>query len=258
MRTWRILLQKELLESVRNFRWLWIPLVFLMLGIMNPITNYYMPQILEASGLSAEVAAQIPVPGPEETLVKSLSQYGTLGILILVIAFMGIVSSERQSGSAIMILVKPVSHTSYIMAKWTAMAMITLGSFAFAHMGTWYYTGVLFDWVSFGLVLKSSLIYSLWLILILTLTILLSSFLRSTGGVAFVTLALAAILSLLTELLGDVMKWSPARLTGEAGQILMTGQASEHLWLSIAVSAALIVVLLMGTVAASRQMWTRD
>jgi len=257
MRTWSLLLRKELLESVRNYRWIWIPLVFLVLGIMNPVTNYYMPQILEASGIAAEVAEQIPMPTPTETIAKSLSQYGTLGLLVLVISFMGVVAGERQTGAAIMVLVKPVSHTSYIIAKWTAMTAVTLVAFGLAHLGTWYYTGVLFDWVPFAAIWQSFLLYALWLILILTLTILLSSLLTSAGAAAFSTLAIAALISLLSQLLGNAMTWSPGRLTGEASQILLTGHGSDHLWLSIGVTVALIVALLACAVAASKRMWTR-
>ncbi|MDY0407538.1 hypothetical protein [Paracerasibacillus soli] len=47
---WLILLQKEMVENWRNFKWIWVPLVFILLAIMDPISTYYLPQILEAVG----------------------------------------------------------------------------------------------------------------------------------------------------------------------------------------------------------------
>jgi ABC-2 type transport system permease protein len=257
MRTWALLLRKEMLEYLRNYKWIWVPLVFLFLGVSNPVSNYYMPQILEAGGVAAEVARQLPVPDPAETMAKSLSQYGTLGLLVLALSFMGIVSAERRSGAAIMVLVKPVSHISYVMAKWVAMSAVTVTAFGIGHLGTWYYTGVLFDWVPFQAVWKSFGVYALWLIFLNTLTLLLSCLMKTEGGIAFLTLAAAAALSILTTWLDRMMVWSPSRLTGEAGQILLAGHGGEQMWLAIGVTAALIVVLLVGAVAASKRMWTK-
>jgi len=257
MRTWLLLFRKEMLESTRNYKWVWIPLVFLLLGISNPVTSYYMPQILESSGVSAEAAKLIPIPTSEEIMVKSLSQYGTLGLLVLALSFMGIVAAERQSGSAIMVLVKPVSHTSYILAKWSGMTVITLAAVGLGQLGTWYYTSILFDSIPFQLVWASLGVYALWLIFINTITLLLSCILKSVGGIAFISLAIAAVLAILTQVYGDAMNWSPSRLTGEAGQILLEGQGGGNMWLTIVLSIVFITALLAGSVAASRRMWTR-
>jgi ABC-2 type transport system permease protein len=252
-----LLFRKEMLENVRNYKWIWIPLVFLLLGISNPITSYYMPQILEAGGVTAEAAKLIPVPSSAEIMVKALSQYGTLGLLVLALAFMGTVSVERQSGSAIMVLVKPVSHAQYIMAKWAGMAVITLVAMGVGHLGTWYYTSLLFDDVPFYLVWASYWVYVLWLIFINTLTLLFSSLLKSQGGVAFISLAIAAILALATNILGNLMKWSPSRLTGEAGEILIHGRSGGDLWLVVGLAFVFIASLLACTITASKRMWVK-
>lgn len=257
MRTWYLLFRKEMLESVRSYKWIWIPLVFLALGIMNPLTSYYMPEILQASGVSEEAAKLIPVPTAGEILAKSLSQYNTLGLLVLALAFMGIVASERQSGSAIMVLVKPVSHTGYIMAKWSGMTALTLASVGLGQLGTWYYTNLLFDAIPFSKVAVSYSVFALWMIFVISLVLFLSCLLKSPGGVAFLSLAAAAVLSLATSLLGGAMRWSPSRLSAEAGGMLTQDQAGAGIWLPIAVTCLLIAALCAGSAAASKRMWTR-
>ena len=254
MNTWLLLFRKEMLESARNFKWIWIPLVFLALGISNPITSYYMPEILQAGGVSAEAAKLIPMPTSEEIIVKSLSQYGTLGVLVFALSFMGIVAGERQSGSAIMVLVKPVSHVHYITSKWAAMTAITLAAVTLGQLGTGYYMRVLFDVNVYSEVLVSGLVYALWLILINSLTLLLSCVMKAQAGIAFVSVAFAALLSLVTGLLGDAMRWSPSRLTAEAGRIVKEGGASQDLWLLVLITAAILAILLTFATAASRRM----
>lgn len=257
MNIWLLLLKKELLESARNFKWMWIPLVFLLIGLMNPITSYFMPQILEASGITPEAAQLIPVPSSTEIMVKSLSQFGTLGLLVLALSFMGIVAAERQSGSAVMVLVKPVSHAQYILAKWSAMTLLTFSSFGIGYLGAWYYTNLLFADVTLSAVGGSFLVYVLWLIFVNTMTLLFSCLLKSQAGTAFVALAIATVLSLLAGLLETFMGWSPGRLTSEAGSILMTGHATNDLGVAMVVTAVLIVSLLWGAITASKRMWIK-
>ena len=36
------LLQKEWRENTRNFKILWIPLVFIIFGVLEPITNHFL------------------------------------------------------------------------------------------------------------------------------------------------------------------------------------------------------------------------
>lgn len=254
MSTWLLLFRKEMLESARNFKWIWIPLVFLSLGVSNTITTYYMPEILQAGGVSAEAAKLIPVPTSEEIIVKSLSQYGTIGLLVFALSFMGIVAGERQSGSAIMVLVKPVSHVHYITSKWAAMTAITLAAVTLGQLGTGYYMNVLFDDNVYSDVLVSGLVYALWLVLINSITLLLSCLMKAQAGIAFVSVAFAALLSLVTGLLGDAMRWSPSRLTAEAGRIVKEGGAGDDLWLLVLITSALIVIFLTFAAAASRRM----
>jgi len=257
MRAWYLLFCKEMLESARNYRWVWIPLVFLALGIMNPITSYYMPEILQAGGVSEEAAKLIPMPSAGEIMAKSLSQYNTLGLLVLALAFMGIVASERQSGSAIMVLVKPVPHASYVLAKWSGMTVLTLASVGLGQLGTWYYTNLLFETIPLSKVAVSALAFVLWVMFVNSLVLLLSCLLKSPGGVAFLSLAAAAALSLASSLLGDAMRWSPSRLSAEAGGILIQGRFSADAWLPLTVACLLIVALLAGSAIASKRMWTR-
>ena len=50
MQQFNTLLLKEWRESWRSFKFLWIPIVFLLLGVSDPLTNYFMDDILKAVG----------------------------------------------------------------------------------------------------------------------------------------------------------------------------------------------------------------
>jgi ABC-2 type transport system permease protein len=249
MRQWSVLFKKEWIEMTRNFKILWIPLVFILLGIMQPVTSYYLPEIIKAAGELPEGAVfDIPVPTPQEVLVQTFGQYSQIGVLVLVLAFMGIVAAEKNSGVSDIILVKPVSFANYITAKWVSIVIITLGSFLLGIIASWYYTGVLIGDVGFGELMKGSLVYGTWLVFLITVTLLLSSLFKSNIFVAFMSLLVAIGLSALTSLLSKWMTWSPARLSTHASSLLLTGSPDKQFALSLTVSLLLILVLLVSSI----------
>ncbi|WP_400245251.1 ABC transporter permease [Niallia sp. JL1B1071] len=255
MRNFLTLFQKEMLESKRNGKWIWLPVVMMILGVSQPITTYYMPQIIEKAGnLPEGTKIEFPVPTGAEVLAATLSQYGTIGTLLFVLATMGIISHERQNNVLILIMARPVSAFQYIACKWSSQVIIALTSLFLSYVLTWYYTNLLFLPVRWIDALTSFLIYSLWIIFILTFTIWLGTLLRNTGGIAGVSLTFLAVLSLLTGLITKYMKWSPATLRNEATSILMHNQSIDTFLLPVFSTIGLSVILFVLAVFTFRRL----
>lgn len=245
MTQWLVLYSKEMTEMWRSYKWIWVPIVFVLLGVSQPVVSYYLPDILKSAGNLPEGAViQIPVPSAPQVLAETLSQYNTLGVLILVLSFMGVISAERQSGAAGLVLIKPVPFASYITAKWAGAFTLTVASFGLGYAASWYYTVMLIGSVEPVLVLKSFLLYGLWLLFVVTITVMLSAAMKGSGGIAFLSLGFVALLSILNGLIGKYMKWSPSTLPGHAGSILSGGEAGDLLPLAIIVTAVAIVAML--------------
>ncbi|MDQ0273700.1 ABC transporter permease [Cytobacillus purgationiresistens] len=254
MSQWLILLQKELLENVRNFKWIWVPLVFIILAIQQPITMYYMPQILESvGGLPEGAVFDFPVPSAEEVLATSLTQYNSLGVLIIVLITMGVIAAERKSGVAAMILVKPVSYTSFVTSKWFSVLLLVWASYFIGYLGAWYYTGVLFEFVSFSIFMQSFLMYGVWLTFVLTFTVFLNTFLKSSGLIAFISLGSIIIMSLISSILSNALSWSPALLGGYVTEFIMFAQMPDGAVISMVVSIAVIGIMLLLSVLLFRK-----
>jgi ABC-2 type transport system permease protein len=250
---WFVMYEKEMLEMWRSYKWLWVPLVFLLFGIMQPVVSYYMPQILEsAGGLPEGAVIEIPLPTAVQVLAETLSQYNTIGLLILVLAIMGIVSGERVSGAAGMILVKPVSFWGYITAKWAGAATLTVVSLAIGMLGAWYYTEQLIGSLSFGSVVLGWLLFTLWFIFIMAVTVCYSAMLKGNGAVAFLTLLTAIALSVLPLILKDWMKWSPGTLAGHANAAMATGQWPHGVGLPLGATFGFTVIVLFVAVKVFR------
>lgn len=243
MKQWLVLFRKELLESWRMSRWLWVPLVFAMLGALQPLTSHFMPQILEvAGGLPEGAVIEIPPPTPGAAIASSLNQLGTLGLLILALVGMGAVAGERIAGTAAMVLVKPVSRLAYVLAKWASYNLLMLAALVLGQAAAWYYTDLLIGPVPASDLVASTSIFALWLSLVLTILLAFGTVLRSPGAVAAATIGVVIALAALAALPGEAMAWNPARLAGLAAMRLTTG-ASDGLLLPVITAVAAIVAL---------------
>lgn len=247
MKQWLTLFNKELLEMWRNFKWIWLPLVFIILGMTDPLTSYYMPLIIDAvGGMPEGTIIQIPTPAASEVLLMTVNQLSLLGILIIVLASMGIIASERKSGLAAMILVKPIPVIKYVTAKWASLLLIGFVCLFLGYITGWYYTSILFATVPFELFLQSYFIFAIWFMFVLTLTIFFSAIFKVGGIAGFLTLTTIVVLSISTNLLGDFMVWSPAQLTDSVASLIMVGHLGESFWLSLSVTVLLVVAMLIG------------
>ncbi|WNR45396.1 ABC transporter permease [Paenibacillus roseipurpureus] len=246
---WMTLYRKEMLEMSRNAKWIWVPLVFIIVGVMQPVTTYYTPQIIKSmGGLPEGAIIEIPIPSPQDVIVKTLSQFGTIGILILVLVSMAIVSGERQSGVAGMIMIKPVPHVSYITAKWAGIQTLALVSFGCGYTAAAYYTVELFGKIEAVRLIQGFTVYSLWLAFIVTVTVVLGTWLTGSGAIAFAAIATAIVLSVAGSLFKPYMAWSPSMLVNHASALVSKEQSSDQLLLCVISSLILIALLLAGGV----------
>lgn len=249
MKQWRVLFKKEWTESLRNFKWLWIPIVFILLGLTQPITSYYVADIIEQfGGMPEGTVIEIPTPTGAEVLTGSLGQFSQIGFLVLVLAFMGTIASEKNHGTHIMVLVKPVTYMNYLTAKWAHILLLSLASFVLGFVTTVYYTFLLIGTVPLIDVLSGALVYALWITFVMTIVLCLSALLNSTGLVAFGSLATALLLRILSMYTPDIMEGSPGMLTIYSQQLFFEGEAGTGFWLSIIVTLALIIIMMILTV----------
>lgn len=254
MSKWMTLFEKELLEMARNFKLLWVPLTFIVLGINQPLSSYYLPQIIDTlGGLPKGTVFKIPEPTAAEVLVKGLSQFSTYGVLIIILTTIGLIAGERKSGVAAMILVKPVSYPAFVTAKWMGSLTLMVVSFFVGYLVAWYYTGVLYDWIPFELFFQTYLLYALWFTVVLTIALFFSATLLSSGIAGFLTVFSVMIISIVSSSLSTWLKWSPSKLPDYANMLLLSGNLGKATMPTGLLAVALIIVLLAGCVVIFRK-----
>lgn len=239
-----VLLKKEMLEMARSYKWIWMPMVFIALGIMQPLTSYYLPDIIEEfGGLPEGAVFEIPMPGSEQVFAETLGQFSQIGLFVVVLALMGSLAGERSSGTAVMILAKPVSHASYFLAKWIAGTLITTVSYLAGAAAALYYIYLLFDPIHIQQILLSSLFYMMWLLFTVTLVLFFSTFLKRSAAVAGASLVLLIIIALASSIFIEPMMWTPGHLL-ELSSLAVQDQTLTGLWKSV-ISTVVICALLV-------------
>jgi ABC-2 type transport system permease protein len=138
------LLRKEMLEQWRTTRLPIVAMVFLLVGLSSPLLARFTPELIEAfAGDQFQIVLPTPTSADAwDQLAKNLGQFG---VLIAVLLAMGSVATEKERGTAALLLTKPVGRGAFLIAKLAAIATTLAISTAIAAAGAWFYTLVLFE-----------------------------------------------------------------------------------------------------------------
>lgn len=246
MKIFLTLFQKEWLEAWRDKKLLWLPIVMIILAVSQPISYYYMEDILAVAGNLPEGAViDIPVPTGEEVISSILSQFDLIGTAIVILSVMGAISNERNNGALSLVMARPVTPLQYIVSKWLVHASILIISFGVSYLFAYYYISLLFNEVSFMRLFISFAIYSLWIIFVMTVTLFVGTWVNKTGGIAGVSVMLVAALYLANSIFPKFMKWNPANASQQSYYLLITGNVEDTLYLMVITSCLLILILIL-------------
>src|SRR5690625_7599642 len=81
--------KKEALEIWRNFSWLWVPLVFILLAIMDPMTYYFMPKLMDGvGGMPEGMVFGFPEIPASDGVMLALTHFSSIGVLFIVLLTM--------------------------------------------------------------------------------------------------------------------------------------------------------------------------
>jgi len=251
---WKTLLQKEVLENWRNKKWIWVPLVIMILSIMDPLSYYFLPEILNSvGGMPEGTVFEIPPIDPETAFMMSIESLSMYGALIIALVTMGTIAGERSQGINEIILAKPIRYTNYVTAKWFSYSLLALISLALSLGISWYYTNLLFGSLSFRLFILTLCFYSLWFIFIIAISIFFNTFFKNAGLVIACTIGTIFILSGINTVVGHRLTWFPNQLTAHINEMLLTSKLSN----ALLGTAGIIIILILLLIVSSIQLCKR-
>jgi ABC-2 type transport system permease protein len=186
----------------------------LFFALTGPALAKFTPQILQAvAGMDA--AAVVKLMGHAPSVFDSYAQWiknlSQVVFFALVIIYAGVISSERASGTAVLVLTKPVSRVAFILAKVFVHAVFISAITVAGTLVTWGMTSVVFGDAPGGPLWQASLSWLTLALFFLALMTLLSVLMDSQAGAAGVGIGVWAALAL-TALVPAAVIFTPAGL----------------------------------------------
>lgn len=241
MRAYIAFTKKEFTEFTRNYKLMVLALIFLLFGVMSPLAAKYTPEII---GTFMPVGMQITIAEP--TALDAWAQFfknvSQLGLIVLVILYSGMMSSEYTRATLIHLVTKGLKRRTVILAKFTSAVVMWTGAyvlcFGVSFGYTWYYWRE--EAMMKGL---PEAVGGLWLfgILMLAVTVLGSTMFRNSyGGLLFTGTVVVA--QMLVNLIPKLQKWNPVELISKSNALLL-GEIKEIYYLKPAVVAVVVCVI---------------
>ncbi|HLR51521.1 MAG TPA: ABC transporter permease subunit [Candidatus Avamphibacillus sp.] len=242
MNQFTVLARKELVQMVREMKVVWLPIVFILLGITQPIMNYYLPSILEmlggGQGISIDLSLVTQTGG--EVLASTLgSQFDQLGVIIIIVSMMGIVQSDKANGMLAFILTRPVRVSSYIGGKIFSHYLFIACSVTFGYIASYLYTYILFTEVPLTDLIVAFLFYLLWVLFIVSFTTMMSTIFNSQGIIALISIVFLLGCRVIVGLNPILDHINPASMSTYAMEILISGTWSVNVIWNIMITLIL-------------------
>lgn len=236
--------KQEWKESWRNKRIIWVPVALMLLAAMQPLTLYFLPDILASGGnLPEGTVIEIPTPTPAEVLLSVSEQLQQIGLLIVLLSAMHTFSQERTLGTLAWLKSLNIPATRIVISKWAHYVLLASLSLVLAQLTAVYYTLILFDSFDLADFALSTLLLVVHFIFQLSIFFLFAALLES-GLVALVlTLGLHFVLSLVLNWVD--WGWMPWNLGGLSGEALI--QSIEFVWPLVTGILVIIAVLFLAS-----------
>ncbi|TKH03412.1 hypothetical protein FC682_18235 [Peribacillus simplex] len=252
-----VLAKKEFVQMVREYKVIWLPLVFIFLGITQPVVSYYLPSILEALGGSQGITIDPSMAAQNggEVLASTLgSQFDQLGVMIIIVSMMGVVQSDKANGMLAFILTRPVTVGSYISGKIISNYLFVAFSVALGYLVSYLYAVFLFTSVDFADLIVALLFYLLWILFIVSFTTMISTIFNSQGIIALISIVFLLGCRIIVGLSPVIDNVNPASMSKHAMEVLILGTVnSQAIWGALAALELTAVAILVTNVWISKK-----
>lgn len=234
MSLWRL----EWLRLVRTKRFLIVAGVYVLFGILGPLTARYLPEIVERYGGGLEIVVPDPIPADGITQFNANAQQ--LGILAVVAVAGAALAFDANREMSIFLrtraTVTEIVRPRYVVNAAGAVVALLLGA-GIALAGTWILLGSL----PLGSFTAGVALNALYLAFAVAVTALAASIVRSVPATVIVTIGLLIVLGILS-IVPQISNWLPSALPGSLDE-LIRGAPFDY-WPAVAITVAVSVVCL--------------
>lgn len=246
MRAYIAFTKKEFCEFTRTYKLLIMGAVFLVLGMMNPITAKITPMLLKTL-MPEGIEINIGEPTALDSWAQFYKNIPQMGLIVMAIVFSGILSGEFSRGTLVNMLTKGLPRRTVILSKFTMATSIWTGAYALCFGVTYAYTA--YFWSGDGV---SHIVFAalcLWLFGVFLLSAILFGgvIVKSNYGCLLFTGGVAVILFLL-NIVPKIAKVSPLALASNNLALLSNQVSVSDFTVPIIAAGGFIIVFILSAV----------
>ena len=228
MNGFTVFARKEAREILRTWRIWVLPGILLFFALTGPVLARFTPEIVGALAASQLGGLKLPAPTYLDAYTQWIKNLSQIALFALIIIYGSIVSAETKSGTAVLVLTKPVSRTAFVIAKAAVHSVFLTVLVALVTLLTWGLTEAIFGKAPGSALWSAALVWLVFGVMFITLMTLLSVLIGSTARAAGAGLGVYALVSI-AAIWKPLGTYSPAGLASLPAS-LAAGKDAVVLW----------------------------
>lgn len=249
MKSYIAFTKKEFCENIRTYKCFIMLMVFLLIGIMNPVTAKILPKILNSMMSQMEgIKMTIAEPTALDSWMQFFKNVPQMGLIVLVVVFSGIMTNEFNKGTLINMLTKGLSRKIVILSKFTMATSVWTISYIICFITTYGYT--MYLWGNEGINNLLISVVSIWVfgILLISTVILGGVIFRNIYGALLSTGGVVVMLTII-NLIPKIEEYNPLKLTTENMQLITNKISNGDFITPIVVSILISILFIISSIS---------
>jgi len=247
IRTFLASLRKEILFQWHSRRLFIVLAVYLAFGMLSPLLARFTPELLGSLEGAEQFAELIPEPTIRDAIGQYIRNLTQFGFILVILLGMGAIAGEKERGTSVMILSKPLPRWAFVTSKFVAQMMVYALAFLLAATASYFYTSMLFGPMAIlDLVLVNLLLFA-WLSVFVAIALFGSALGNTTAAAAGIAL-LVSVMFLIVGTIPNYGTLFPGGLTVWANQIA-AGEAITPNAGTLTMSLVLVILAILAGLA---------
>jgi len=187
-----------------------------------------------------DIGLNFPDPTIYDSYLQFYSDLNEIVLFVILFTAVSIYIRDKTKGLMPLVLSKPINRDKYYLSKYISFSILVLVSLIIGYLVFSYYTYFLFDDVLFGRGLIIMLLYFVYILFILSITLFTSIVFKSYVGsiaTAFGIYIFVSILAVFDEV--AIIKYFPGMMTTRAIQFVLHNYDAIDVWMTSLVTLAL-------------------
>jgi len=230
MNLWRL----EWLRLVRTPRAAALAIVYVFIGLLEPVTTRYENDLL---GRVGHVTVRLPPPTPADGLSAYISEISLFGLIVVVVLAAGALNFDSPPGLAVFLRTRVSGVWPLIAPRFAVCAAAAAVAYLLGTMAAWYETAVLIGPLPAAGMFAGVLCGAVYLTFAVAVTAAAASLSRATIGIVVITLGFLLLLPVAASY-HPLSRWLPSTLVTAPVGLVNGTQHLQHFGPALAVAAA--------------------